>query len=122
MGLRDEIATAVAAAFNTDLADAVQAFTGSRFVPSGPADPITQTQPGSTVSYAGRGVFGSFSNRVVDGLRILRTDIKLTALQTEVSDRPQVDDVIQRGGKEYKVMHVESDAAGVTWTVQLRGD
>jgi len=122
MGLRDDIAAAVTAAFDTDLADAVQAFTGSRFVPSMPADPISQTQPGSTVTYDGRGVFGSFSNRVVDGLRILRTDIKLTALQAEVSEPPQVDDVIQRSGKAYKVMHVEQDAAGVTWTVQLRGD
>jgi len=120
MGLRDELAAAVAAAFNTDLADAVQTFTGSRFVPTGPVDPITQVQPGDTVSYAGRGVFGGFG--VIGGQSILRTDVKLTALQTEVSDRPQVDDVIQRGGKAYKVMHVEQDAAGVTWTIQLRGD
>jgi len=122
MGLRDDLAAAVSAAFNSDLADAVQTFTGSRFVPSAPADPVAQTQPGSIADYTGRGVFGKFSNSIVDGLRILSADIKLTALQTEVSDRPQVDDVIEHAGKAYTVMHVEQDAAGVTWTIQLRGD
>lgn len=121
MSLRDELTADIAEAFDTDLADAVSAFTGSRFEPSGPADPINQTQPGSTVTYTGRGVFGSYGVDVVDGINILRTDTKLTALQAEVAGTPKVDDDVVRGSERFKVIHVGQDPAQSTWSVQLRG-
>lgn len=120
MSLRDEITAEVAAAFDTDLADAVSHFTGSRFEPSGPPDPIDQTQPGETITYTGRGVFGSFGIQVSEALNIPRTDIKLTALQAEVSGQPKIDDDIERDGVKYRVIHVSADPANVTHVLQIR--
>lgn len=128
MSLRDEITADIAEAFDNDLADAVSEFTGSRFEPSGPPDPINQTQPGETISYSGRGVFGSFGIQVSEALGILRTDIKLTALQAEVSGQPKIDDELQEVdpetdepiGPKYRVIHVGQDPAGASWTIQIR--
>lgn len=120
MSLRDELTADIAEAFDTDLADAVSEFTGSRWVSTGPPDPINQTQPGETITYAGRGVFGSYETEVSEALGILRTDIKLTALQAEVSGQPKVDDDIVRGGERYRIIHVGQDPAGATHVLQIR--
>lgn len=120
MGLRDEITADIAGAFDTDLADAVSTFTGSRWEATGPYDPINQTQPGETITYTGRGVFGSFGVQVSEALGILRTDIKVTALQAEVSDVPKIDDEVERGGVKYRVIHVSADPAGATHVLQIR--
>lgn len=128
MSLRDEITADIAEAFDTDLADAVSSFTGSRVVPDGPPDPINQTQPTITITYTGRGVFGSYETEVSEALGILRTDVKLTALQAEVTGQPKIDDEIQETdpqtgeliGPVYRVVHVGQDAAGVSWTIQIR--
>src|SRR5690606_8178253 len=100
--------------FDDDLADAVSSFAGRRFEPSGPPDPISQTQPGQTITYTGRGVFGSFGVQVSEALGILRTDIKLTCLQAEVSDTPKIDDDIERGGVKYRVIHAGQDPAAAS--------
>lgn len=121
MGLRDEITADIAAAFDDDLADAVSEFTGSRFEPSGPPDPISQTQPGQTITYTGRGVFGGFGIQVSEALNILRTDIKLTCLQSELTSTPKVDDTIERGGQKFKVVNVAADPASVSYSLQIRG-
>lgn len=115
MGLRDDIQADIAEAFDDDLADAVQSFTGTREVP-GEYDPVTGTTPSTTVTYTGRGVFGSYSAMEVDGQHILQTDKRLTALQSEVTDTPQVDDDIDG----YRVMNVGKDPASATWSLQLR--
>lgn len=117
MGLRDDIQADLADAFDTDLADAVTAFTATRIVWTGPFDPVTETRPNITETYTGRGVFGSYSSREVDGARILSTDVKLIALQSEVTMTPAIDDVING----YRVIGpVQQDPAAASWTVQLR--
>lgn len=120
MSLRDEITVELAQAFDTDLADAVSTFTGSRVIGQGPYDPITDTRPVITENYSGRGVFGSFAINIVDGVQILRTDVKVTALQAEVTQAPKVDDTITQGGTAYKVIHVGKDPVSATWVIQLR--
>lgn len=123
MGLRDDIQADLAEAFDEedDLADAVTAFTGSREV-AGEYDPTTGTST-TTVTYSGRGVFGSFRQDEIDGQHILRTDIKVTALQNEVlldtddsPATPKIDDKING----LKVISVGKDPAGATWSIQLR--
>ena len=98
MGLRDEITADIKEAFNTDLADAVQPFTGSRTVQGEPSieDILTNTvgSNSTTINYSGRGVFGWYSEFEVDSEDIKANDVKLTALQSEVTTRPQLDDVI----------------------------
>ena len=120
MGLRDEITADIKDAFNTDLVDAVQPFTGSRTVQGEPSieDILTNTvgSNSTTINYSGRGVFGSYSEFEVDGEAIKANDAKLTALQSEVTTRPQLDDNING----YHVAAVNQDPAMVTYTIQLR--
>ena len=120
MGLRDEITADIKDAFNTDLADAVQPFTGSRAVQGEPSieDILTNTvgSNSTTINYSGRGVFGSYSEFEVDGEAIKANDAKLTALQSEVTTRPQLDDVING----YQVVAVNQDPSSTIWTLQLR--
>lgn len=120
MGLRDEITADIKEAFNTDLADAVQPFTGSRTVQGEPSieDILTNTVGSNStiINYSGRGVFGGYSEFEVDNESIMANDVKLTALQSEVTTRPQLDDVING----YQVVAVSQDPASVTLTIQLR--
>ncbi|MCQ9618393.1 hypothetical protein L1889_18305 [Paenalcaligenes niemegkensis] len=116
MGLRDDLTADIAEAFDTDLADAVTSFAGTRVIGLGPRDPVTETRPEITETYTGRGVFGSFEINVVDGVDILRTDTKVTALQAEVTDTPKIDDTING----MKVISVGADPAKATHSIQLR--
>lgn len=120
MGLHDEITADIKEAFNTDLADAVQPFTGSRTIQGEPSieDILTNTVGSNStiINYSGRGVFGGYSEFEVDNESIMANDVKLTALQDEVTNAPKLDDVING----YQVVAVQQDPANVTWTLQLR--
>lgn len=128
MGMREELQAELAEAFDDPdgLADAVKPVEGSR--KSSPVyDPSTGTTTGGTVTYAGRGVFGNYLAKEIDGSLIQTTDEKLLILQNELfisatgvpnltRAEPQIGDTI--GGK--RVLNVSQDPAGATWTVQLR--
>ena len=120
MGLHDEITADIKEAFNTDLADAVQPFTGSRTVQGEPSieDILTNTVGSNStiINYSGRGVFGGYSEIEVDNESIMANDVKLTALQSEVTTRPQLDDVING----YQVVAVNQDPSSTIWNLQLR--
>ena len=120
MGLHDEITADIKEAFNTDLADAVQPFTGSRAVQGEPSieDILTNTvgSNSTTINYSGRGVFGGYSEFEVDNESIMANDVKLTALQSEVTTRPQLDDMING----YQVVAVNQDPSSTIWSLQLR--
>lgn len=127
MGLRDELTADLAEAFDTDLADAVTSFTGTRQSEGG-YDPILGVVTSTTITYAGRGVFGSYEHDLVDGTNILATDVRLTVLQAELliteggeptatRAEPEVGDIIE--GRA--VVGVRQDPAGATWRIQLRG-
>ena len=120
MGLKADLDADVTEAFNTDLADVVKPFTGSRTVQGEPSieDILTNTvgSNSTTINYSGRGVFGGYSEFEVDNESIMANDVKLTALQSEVTTRPQLDDVING----YQVVAVNQDSASVTYTIQLR--
>ena len=120
MGLKADLDADIKEAFDTDLADAVKPFTGSRTVQgkSSIEDILTNTVgSGSTaINYSGRGVFGGYSEIEVDNESIMANDVKLTALQSEVTTRPQLDDVING----YQVVAVNQDPASATFTIQLR--
>ena len=120
MGLRDEVTADIKDAFNTDLADAVQPFTGSRTVQGEPSieDILTNTVGSNStiINYSGRGVFGGYSEFEVDNESIMANDVKLTALQSEVTARPQLDDNING----YQVVAVNQDPSSTIWNLQLR--
>jgi hypothetical protein len=127
MGLRSELQAELGLAFDTDLADAVAVVDGSRSVP-GAYDPEKGgSTPAATLSYAGRGVFGQYKAREIDGTRILSSDVRLKALQNEllmkdgdaVTEEPATPAIGDRISG-YRVMDVGQDAAKATWTIQLR--
>lgn len=117
MGLREDIQAGMAEAFDTDLADAVQAFTGGITLP-GTVDPVTEAPTGEEViAYTGRGVFDGFRIDLIDGLRIKATDKLLIALTNEViGGTPQVGHKING----LDVLAVETDPAGAHYEIQLR--
>lgn len=129
MGMREEIQGEMAEAFDDPdgLADAVKPMMGMRAV-AGEYDPVTGFETeGSTLVYAGRGVFGSYSIREIDGSLIETTDEKLLVLQNElfvsvdglptaVAAVPAIGDII--GGK--RALSVSEDPAKATFTIQLR--
>jgi hypothetical protein len=121
MGLREDLQADIAEAFDDDLADAVTAFTGARTVVTG-YNPVTEEPIKTVENYSGRGVFGSYSTDIADGINILLTDTKLTALQNELIDAygaaftPAVDDKING----LKVISIGKDPAGASWSIQLR--
>lgn len=120
MGLRDEVTADIKDAFNTDLVDAVKPFTGSRTMQGEPSieDILTNTvgSNSTTINYSGRGVFSSYAEIEIDNESIMANDVKLTALQDEVSNTPKLDDVIN----DYQVVAVNQDPASVTFAIQLR--
>lgn len=128
MGMREEIQAEMAEAFDDPdgLADAVKPVAGVRRVP-GEYDPETGTAPEVVTTYGGRGVFGSYLAKEIDGSLIQTTDEKLLVLQNELFitllgeataeiATPKVGDIV--GGK--RALNVGQDPAGATWTIQLR--
>ncbi|WP_286913346.1 MULTISPECIES: hypothetical protein [unclassified Pseudomonas] len=129
MGMREEIQADLAEAFDDPdgLADAVKLVAGSRKVKGGYDPEIGGTVPASTVHYTGRGVFGSYLAKEIDGTRIQTEDVKLLVLQSElfegqagaVSDvtaAPKIGDQVSGS----RVLNVSEDPAQATWTIQLR--
>ena len=120
MGLHNDITADIKDAFNTDLADAVKPFAGSRTVQGEPSieDILTNTVGSNStiINYSGRGVFGGYSEFEVDNESIMANDVKLTVLQDEVADIPKLDDVING----YQVVAVQQDPSSTIWTLQLR--
>lgn len=122
MGMRDELQEELAAAFDEDLADAVDTFTCEKLIYSGEFDFETQTYPvvGSD-SYSGRGVlFGSYQKDLVKPTDYQTEDAKAIVLQNEVTAVPQIGDVwsTSRGG--FKVVNIGADPTNSIWTCQLR--
>ncbi|MFX5719017.1 glutamate 5-kinase [Acinetobacter baumannii] len=126
MGLRDELQADIAEALNSDLADAVATFTCTRkkLVSSNPA---TGEDTYTEYVYGGRGVlFGSYLKDLVKPIDYRATDSKAVLLQNEVKDaagtlvEPDVNDIWDIEGGNYRIVSCGHDAADATWTVQLR--
>ena len=122
MGLRDDLQADLAEAFNTDLSDAVTAFTGTRTVASETDDGFDDWMlpPGepsaSTLTYTGRGVFSDYSKYELDSDIIDVTDVKLICLANEITAEPIADDKING----YRVVMVNRDPALASYEIQLR--
>lgn len=125
MGLRDDLQIDLAEAFDTDLADAVSAFTGEYMGP-GEYDPLTETTTAQPVFYSGRGVLDDYDSRRIDGLNIKIGDLRLICLVNETTDKPAighlitVTDLITGAPTEYRIVKPEIDPAGAHYELQLR--
>lgn len=114
--MRQEITNEIKQAFDTDLADAVKNFTIVRESVVDDDWASNGATVANTIITSGRGVFMGYSSHEIDGQTILQNDVKLLCLQAE-SEKPMIDDVIE----DMQVVAVSSDAADVSWVVQLRG-
>lgn len=123
---------AISQAFDKSLKDAVLPFTGSRKGFGGDGgvyDPIRDeyvSADGTTgdITYQSRGVFGKFADSELLSNGINITDTKLTCLVAEVSEVPQVDDIItfnKLGEKSLRVLNVSADPTNTAYSIQLRG-
>ncbi|WP_411835632.1 glutamate 5-kinase [Pseudomonas chlororaphis subsp. aurantiaca] len=125
MGLRDDIQIDLAEAFDNELADAVQAFTGT-YMGSGVWDPVSETTTAQPVTYTGRGVLDSYDSRRIDGLNILVGDVLLICLANEVTDRPAVghqitvEDLLTGQQATYRIISPGIDPAKAHYEIQLR--
>lgn len=125
MGLRSDIQSDLAAAFDTDLADAVSTFTGTYMGP-GVWDPVNETTTAQPVTYTGRGVLDSYDSRRIDGLNILVGDLLLICLTNEVTDRPAVGhqitatDLVTGEPATYRIVSPGIDPAKAHYEIQLR--
>ena len=120
--MREELQAELAAAFNEDLADAVDSFTCEKPIYSGEFDFETQTYPvvGSE-SYSGRGIlFGSYLKDLVKPADYQAEDAKAIVLQNEVTQVPQIDDVWVTSKGDFKVVNIGADPASSVWVCQLR--
>lgn len=131
MGIYSDITADIKEAFNTDLADAVKPFTGSRTVQGEPSieDILTNTVGSNStiINYSGRGFFKIYTDEV-DNETILQGDIHLLCLQDETSIIPTVDDIIIPHGfpingadnQECQVVSVAYNSSLVNYVIQLR--
>ena len=125
MGLRNDVQIDLAAAFDDDLADAVQAFAGAYMGP-GDWDPVSETTTAQPVTYTGRGVFDSYESRRVDNINILVGDVLLICLANEVTDKPAVGheitaaDLITGEPVTYRIVSPGIDPAKAHYEIQLR--
>lgn len=122
MGMRDELQEELAAAFDEDLADAVDSFTCEKLIYSGEFDFETQTYPiAGDESYSGRGVlFGSYQKDLVKPTDYQAEDAKAIVLQNEVTRVPQIGDVWVTSKGDFKVINIGADPTNSIWTCQLR--
>ena len=120
--MRDELQEELAAAFNDDLADAVDTFTCGKPIYSGEFDFETQTYPViGNESYSGRGVlFGSYLKDLVKPADYQAEDAKAIVLQNEVAAVPQIDDIWATSKGDFKVVNIGADPTNSIWTCQLR--
>lgn len=121
MGIKDDIQAEVAAAFSTDLSDAVDSFTCTKLIYSGEFDFETQTYPiVGNESYSGRGVRGNYLRDMVKPIDYQTTDAKVIVLQNELTGIPQIGDVWQFADGGFEVKNIGADPVSATYTIQLR--
>ena len=120
--MREELQAELAAAFNDDLADAVDSLTCQKPIYSGVFDFETQTYPViASESYSGRGVlFGSYQKDLVKPADYQAEDAKAIVLQNEVTAVPQIGDVWATSKGDFKVVNIGVDPVAATYTLQLR--
>ena len=114
--MKQEITQEIKQAFDGDLKDAVKDFTAYRAMPSDDDWAVNDTGT-KNHAYKGRGVFGSYGAYETDGQAIGIHDVKLICLQSEVTDTPMIDDVING----MRVLSIKKDPANISYAIQLRG-
>lgn len=121
MGLRTDVQTDVAAAFDGDLADAVKSFTLKQYN-RGQYNPATGDLSGAAYpnEYTSRGVFADYEQPEVLNSAIEPGDVQVIVLQNELEVTPRIADVIVESSVEYRVIGIGKDPADAIWQIHVR--
>lgn len=88
----------------------------------GEYDPTTgETLPGDTVTYTAFGVPESYKSKEIDGVTVIKGDLKVTIYKTTLL--PLVNDVITIAETDYRVLDVErirAQGLDVIYQMQVR--
>lgn len=125
MGLRDDIQTELAAAFDDELSDVIVNIKLRRNSTVGEYNPLTGTRQPYIKNYLSRGFFSAYPEKKIDGVKIITGDEKLTIIANEITITPLINDsVIIDDGTEYLVVTVKSTMGGgsipITYKLQVR--
>jgi hypothetical protein len=125
MGLREDIQTSVAQAFDTDLLDVIVTFDLVKTEKSGAYDSTTDSYPMIDTPYPSRGVFSSFPSDKVDGVNVKSQDEKIVILGNEITVAPAIDDeILTTSGISYLVVNSKpvmgGDSVVIIYNVQVR--
>lgn len=108
--------------FDKELADAVHQFTGKRVNDESIFDPVKDEYVmGSDLLYSGRGTVRDYNDFEIQATQIDITDLRLSVLQTEITEEPRIDDIIHIQGQDRRVMRVSPSSTNLKWVLQLRG-
>jgi hypothetical protein len=121
MGLRSDVQTDVAAAFDTDLSDAVVSFTLRHYTRGGGYDPVTRkTTTRTYTDYTTRGVFDMAKQDEILDSSVEPYAANVIILQNEIEVEPAIgDDIILSGSTDYyRISIFEQDPAFATYTVK----
>ncbi len=109
MGIKSDLNTEIAKAFDTDLADAALPFTlqSSNLVFDAATGGLAANQSLSTGSW--RGVFADIEREKVQNSQQLPADTEVIALAIEAPFTPKIGDKIIEGDTEYDVQKLKQD-------------
>lgn len=124
MGLRSDIQTDMAEAFDTDLADAVKPITimpkNAELGQFNPATGKVELNNPSKPPLQTRGVFSLFKETARNNESYEPNDLSLVILQNELSGIPEIDGRAISAEGEYTIIDVEKDPADAVWILQCR--
>lgn len=121
MGLRDDIQTDIAEAFDTDLADAVKSLVLIDRK-GGAYNPYTGDIADAETRTATRGTVSSYTalETMYSGGAIDINDSKILILANEVSVVPITDNFVEVTGEEYRILGVKVDPADAAYILHTR--
>lgn len=84
-------------------------------------DPDTgMNTPGTPTDYPVQAIVSKYRQHEIDGTLVLSTDRKAMIRQAALSITPMTTDKAVIGGIEHTIVDKSQDAAGATWTLQVR--
>lgn len=119
--IKNKIQQKVGKALDNQLFGVPVNFSCTKKIQSGNYDYETQTYPVVTTKvYEGRGVLGNYLKEIAKPTDYQVEDEKLLVLQNELAIPPQIDDVINIDGGQFRVINISKDSANATYKMQIR--
>lgn len=118
MGLRSDLQSDIAAAFDDDLADGVSTFVLRKVTST--FNTATNSTSETTADTSSRGVFLRYRTRELKDSDIEPKTYYLIVLQNELAVIPEIDDLVIVESTIYKVFDIKKDPAKATWVIRCR--